>query len=285
MPKLLKLPPVQNFGANLTAIIPQMILGLTYDAFIGEMSGTTITKALMKVFRGNLNGKMFWNVEGSHLDSQNKYKRMTANADYFSVNFAERTARTINGEQIGSIDTSINIDTLDIEMDWGAVSADAKLVMYAMVSPPKPITINGEINPNKTTISAMLKKTHSLSGAAGHDVIVPVGSRLGGLIKRVHFHHSGNVTAIEVRKDGNYLQQVGKVGLVAFVQDELNRSSQNNHEVWDPMFSDNQSDAIKTLKKVDNRIVPASFEYTITTTADEDTLVSYTELYTNIARL
>jgi len=282
MPKLLKLPPVQNFGPNQTAIIPQMILGLTYDSFIGEMAGTTITKALMTDIRCNLNGKQFVNVTGSHLDSQNKYKRMTANAAYFSLNFAERTARTINGEQIGSIDTSVGVDTLDIEMEWGAVSADATLIMHAMVSPPKPIELNGQRNPNKFTISAIVKKTHSLSGAAAHSVTIPVGSKLGGLIKRVHWHHSGAVTAVEVRKDTNYLQQVGKVGLVAFVQDELNRTNQANHTVFDPCFTDNQSDAVTTLR---GDGTPASFEHTITTSGDENALVSYTELYTTIARL
>ncbi len=281
MAKIIKLPPVQNVGANQTAVLPQVPHGMTYDAVVGEMSGTTITKALITGIRARLNGKQFIDVEGSHLDVQNQYKKMTANAAYFSLNFAERNARTIIGEGIGAIDTSSGVDTFDFEFDFGAISADASLNLFAIISPPKPIQIGGVTNPNKRTISAVLKKTHSLSGAADHAVTVPIGSKLGGLIKRVHFHHGGNQTALEVRRDGNYLQQVGNNGLVRFIQNELNRTAQTNHEVFDPCYTDNQSDAITTLREDGS---PASFEYSLTTSAT-DTVVSYTELYTQIARL
>lgn len=279
MPKLIKLPPIQNVAANQTCVLPQVPHGMTYLSLILELGGTTMTKALLTGIRSRINGKQFVDVTGAHLDKQNLYKTKTANAAYCSLDFAERKARTIIGEEIGAIDTSVGVDTFDFEFDIGAATAPT-LAAHAMIAPPKQILINGQPNQNKRTISAILKKVHSLSGAANHNVMMPLGSRLGGLIKRVHLHHA-YVTAVEVRKDGTYLQQEGKIGLVSFIQDELNRAKQSGHVSYDPMFTDNQSDAVSTIR---DDGTPASFEFSIATSAG-DTVTSYTELYTTINRL
>lgn len=278
MPKLIKLPPIQNVGANQTAVLPQVPHGMTYDSIVLALGGT-FTKAQITGIRSRINGKQFVDITGSHLDAENQYKKKTADASYISMDFAERTARTVVGEQIGAVDTSIGVDTFDFEFDIGGATSPT-LDAYALISPPKPINIGGQPNQNKRTISAILKKVHSLSGAADHNVTMPLGSRLGGLIKRVHMHHA-NVTAVEVRKDGTYLQQEGLIGLVSFVQDELNRAAQSGHVCFDPTFTDNQSDAVSTIRGDGS---PASFEFTITTSAT-DTVTSYTEMYTTINRL
>jgi len=280
MSKLIKLPPCQNVGANQTAVLPQVPHGMTYDSIILELGGTTFTKAMITNIRNRINGKTFVDVTGSHLDTENQYKKRTANAAYIALHYNDPNARTINGEQIGAVDTSVGVDTFDFEFEIGAATAPT-LQAFAVVSPPKPVIINGQQNTNKRTISAILKKVHSLAGAADHSVTIPMGSKLGGAIKRVHFHHGGNVSAIEVRKDGTYLQETGTNALVQFMQDELNRTSQANHEAYDPCFTDNQSDAIATLR---NDGSPASFEFTVTTSAG-DTVTSYTEIYSTIPRL
>lgn len=280
MPKLIKLPPIQGVAANTTGSLPQVPHGMTYDAIILALSGTTFTKAMLPGIRGNINGKGMTDITGTHLDVVNRYKGMVAAAAYLSINFAERKARTINGEQMGSVDTSVGVDTFDWEFDIGAATAP-KLEAYALISPPKPVMINGQPNPYKRMFSAVLKKTHPLTGAAPHAVTIPMGSRLGGFIKRVHWNHTGNVTHIEARRDNEFLQQGGDVALVSFIQGEINRVSVANHECFDPCFTDNQSDAVPTLRRDGS---PASFEFTVTTSAT-DTVVSYTEMYSDIARL
>jgi hypothetical protein len=147
MPKLIKLPPIQNVGANQTAVLPQLPHGMTYDCIILALGGT-FTKAQITGIRGYLNGKMFLDCLGAHLDVQNQYKGMVAAATYISINFAERRARTIVGEQIGAIDTSVGVDTFNFEFDIGGATSPT-LQAYAIVSPPKPLVINGEANPNK----------------------------------------------------------------------------------------------------------------------------------------
>lgn len=287
MPKLIKLPTVQALGANQTALVPELPLGMTYRTIYGEMGGTTMTKALMTAMRFALNGKTFIdNLAGSHLDAQNQFKKKTANAAYWSLHFAEAEARTLVGEDIGGIDTSVGVDTFDIELDMGAISADATLTLWASVSPPKEITINGQPNENKTTIPAILKKTHTPSGAADNVLVVPMGSRLGGLVKRIHFHHTGNVTHIEVKRDNTYFLQKMAVALLGFIYGERNRTAQANHVAWDPCWTDNQSDAVPTVRQQDEPApgTPAYFETTVTTSA-ADTITSYTELYTKISLL
>lgn len=279
MPKLIKLPAVQNVGANLTATLPQVPHGMTYEAIIAALGGT-FTKAQITGIRSRINGKQFVDITGTHLDVENQFKKMTAAATYLSLNFSERRARTIIGESIGAIDTSVGVDTFDFEFDIGAAT-NPTLEVWGLVSPPKPVDIGGSANQNKLTISAILKKVHTLSGAADHAVTIPMGSRLGGLIKRVHFHHTGSLTHVEAKRDGDMLQQKAPVALASFVQAELNRTTQSNHAAFDPCMTDNQSDAVSTVR---NDGSPASFEFTLTTSGAE-TVTSYTELYSTIARL
>lgn len=279
MSKVLRLPPIQNVGANQTAILPQVPHGMTYDALVLKLGGT-FTKAQITGIRGRINGKLFMDATGTHIDEQNKNKKRVADAAYLAIHFNEPNARTITGEQIGSIDTSSGVDTFDFEFDIGAATSPT-LEAYAIISPPKPVMINGLANPHKRTISALLKKAHSFAGAADNAVTLPMGSKLGGAIRRTFFHHTGNVTAVEVRKDGTYLQQTGTVALMEFIQGELNRTAQTNLAVFDPCFTDNQSDAVATLR---NDGSPASFEFTVVTSG-VDTVTSYTEMYSTIARL
>lgn len=266
-----KLPPLQNVGANQTAVLPDMPRGMTYLATIFKLGGT-FSKAQMTGIRQRINGKQHIDVEGSHLDSMNQHKKMTANAAYMSLNYAAREARTIKGVQIGAIDTSVGVDVMSLEVDIGGATSPT-LAAWALLAPPKLIG-----DSNKFTIRALLKSTHTPGSAGEHNLSVPLGSRLGGTIKSIDVFHT-NVTKMQVLKDGGYLQQEGETGLVAFVQDERDRSAQSGHIAYDPTFLGNQSEAIPTTRRDGS---PANFEFKFTT-SDADTVVTYSDMYQNIS--
>lgn len=271
-----KLPPFQNVGANLTAILPEMPLGMTVYGIRFKLGGT-FTKAMISGLRLRLAGKLFIDVTGSHLDDMVEYLKGEANASYLTLYFAEPVAKTVIGEYIGAIDTSIypRGTSFQMEVDIGAATTPT-LEAWALLAPPK-----AKDDPNKTTIKALLKATHSISAAGEFNLSVPLGSLGGAQIKRVFAFHGGNVTQMQVKKDGLFLLDRGEIALLSELQDEFWREEQANLEVIDYCMSNNQSDVISTLRPNGQA---ALFEHLFTTSAS-DTITTYTDMYTTIDRV
>ena len=297
-----KLPPFQNVAASVTAVLPALPLGMTILGIVLKRSGT-FTNAHLKGIRAKLDGKQILDITGPHLLAQNMYQMLNltswltkhmhgentgatyaqnANTDaptsYASnfdlIPFADFNSRTIGGELMGAIDTSIGYGNMNLEIDIG-VATNPGLEAWAILAPPKP-----QADPNRFTIRSLLKTVHAPSAAGEFELPLALGSRSGALIHRLFLHHT-KVTKLQTAKDGLWLMQEGEADLLDFIQSIKHRSSQSGLIVYDPSINDNQSESISTVRRDS---APATFAFKATLSGS-DTVTAYSSLYSTLDRL
>lgn len=270
---IIKQPPFRNVGAGLTAVLPLLDLGGTFKSITFKLGGT-FTKAQIDEVRIRYQGVLIWQFTGSEMDTLNQSRLLTADANYLTMHFANPRARTITGEMIGAIDTS-NATKFSVEVDINGAAVTPTLECWANIVAPK-----DDNDLHKRTIRAMLRNTHAPAAAGKFNLPVALGSIGGALLAGAHFFHT-NITDIDVRKGSTYLQDQGEIALIQFMQDELNRSAQAGLYSFDPVFSDNQSDAIATLREPGKL---ANFTFDVTVSA-ADVIEVLAELYTEVERI
>lgn len=277
---LTKLPPFQNVGAGQTAILPSMPVGRTYFGLKLQLGGT-FTKANISQIRVSLAGKEFVRISGALLDAINQYNLDGGDTSTeLTLYFGDPKAKTIIGQMIGAVDTSIfnnANDNFNIEVDIAAGATSPTLECWGLVFPPK-----AENDINRATIRSLISTTHTSAGAAGEfSLPIPVGSIGGSILRGIHFSHGGNVEELNIRKDGVYVLQNGTNQTLRAIQKEFGRENQSNVEVADFVLTGNQSEGVKTLRQNGSR---ASFEFDVTTSA-ADTITTVTDMYSSIARV
>lgn len=271
-----KLPPFQNVGASQTAVMPFVHSGMSVVGIIFKLGGTTFTHTHVSNIRLRFDGKQFVDITGLHLDSICDYETYGADAAYLYLPFGDLQAMTQRGQMMGAIDTSVTgVKPLEMEVDIGAATAPT-LEAWVVLAPPK-----ADEDPNKRTIRAFLKATHAPASAGEFEYPVPVGSSKGAFIQRVFAFNGGNLTKLQVAKDGLWLQQEGEIAVLDYMQALKNRANQANLSVFDPSFTDSQTDSIATLRGNGS---PASLSFKFTVSA-ADTIVTYSSVYTTIDKV
>lgn len=272
-----KLPPVENVAANSTGVLPRIPMGDVYDGLLLDFSSSTaMTLANISNLRINLGGKLIWDITGTHLDNINQYYGFDAYAaqGQLYVWFADPHARTIVGQSLGSIDTSLGYSNFSMEVDLATATAPNLKVFGLKGSPQK-----GE---GRAFFRAMVKAIHAPSAAAEFSLGVPYGSDAGALLRAVHFMDAGGlITQLQVKKDGLYLLEEGKLAVIEDLQDTLGRVPVANHVAWDSILYDNQSDATPTLRPDGTR---SYLEFKVTVSG-ADTITTYTDMYATINML
>ena len=99
--------------------------------------------------------------------------------------------------------------------------------------------------------------------------LIDVANR-GAIVKRVHFAHGGNVTALEVKKNGIVIHDNIPTAVNTFYQADYNKTAQTNLYTYDPCLDNNYTNAIKTQDMV-------SLEFNLTTSA-ADTVTACLEV-------
>ncbi len=270
-----ELPPLQNVGANLTCVMPVIPQGETYDCIMLKLGGTAFVKTDIDEIRINLGGKRIVEISGSQMDSINSYLGHTANATYLPIWFKEPTARTIVGEDIGGLDTSVSYSSFSMEVDIGGAT-DPTLKAFALRSDPKNVN-----DGTKLMFRAFLQSQPPAGGAATYNLDLPMGSSDGTLLKRAHFFHT-YLTNLEVKKDSVMIWESDALADDQFLQNELTRSTQAGHFCFDPLFRDNQSEAIPTIRDNGQR---SNFEWKATFSAADTGFTVISELYTTLSQL
>lgn len=276
--QLLKAPVFQNVGAGLTAILPAFDRGMSYLGILLECGGTTFDNTHINDIEIDANGKTILSTTGAHMLSINKYYNETNSAAFLFIPFADQEARTIDGQLLGALDTSV-LDSLTMRVDIDASATAPTLKAHVMVAPPK-VMPNGTDRSDRYVFRTFLDATHSPASGSEHQLSIPMGTRGGNLIKAVHFFHS-NITRIDVKRDGVDQQNDGRTALIDYFQNRRKRTPQAGHEVFDPVVLNDQSDALPTLR-ADGTLAPWRFDVT---TSAADTIVSYTEAYVKLTSI
>lgn len=217
---LRKCLPFSNVVATGMATLDlRSMLGNTIDRIVLKLGGTTFTKAMITGVRIKANGKIIFDDTGSRIDTRMAYRGIAAAAAYLTVDFSEIRSKTIQGQALGSIDTTLGISSLTMECDIAGATAPT-LEAWAMISDPQ----IGQIE--RALIGKVLNFNHFFGAAGKFPLNIPFGKQGGSLIKRLHLFGS-TVTEAEVKKNGLTVFEAPEA-VNDFIQGEFVRTPQAN---------------------------------------------------------
>lgn len=243
--------PFQNVVASGVATINfANLLGYTVEAIFLELGGTTFAKSNISDIDIKANGKTIYKDSGSRADARMQYRGETADAAYLVLAFDESRARSeyrgrdskgdhviVDGEKVGSIDTTYGIQSLTAEVTTNGATAPT-LKAYAEVS-AAPMR-DERFRP---LISKVLNFTVSPAAAGTFLFDVPYAKAQGAIVKRV-FLHGSTVTGYEVKRNGITVQKAASVALNTYQQKREGRTPQSNVVCIDFIKDGNQSSAL-----------------------------------------
>ena len=254
---LIKNLPFTNVVASGVATV-SLPIGMSYNRIFLALGGTTFTKSMITDIKVRLNGKVIFQNTGARLDSINTYRKRGVSANYLVLDFTEPDAKDMAEQFIGNINTAQGVSSLTMEVTIAGATAPT-LDSYAEVGPPAPLGV----------LAKQILFTTSFGGSGKFPFkLIDVANR-GAIIKRVHFAHGGNVSALEVKKNGIVIHDNIPTGVNSFYQADYNKTAQTNIYTYDPCLDNNYTNAVKTQDMV-------SLEFNLTTTA-ADTVVAVVE--------
>lgn len=239
-----------------TASLP---VGMSYNRVMLQLGGTTFTKSMITDIKVRMNGKVISQNTGSRLDAINSYRGRASNAAFLVLDFTEPNAKLMAEQYIGNLNTAQGVSSLTIEITISGAT-NPTLDSYSEVGPPQALGV----------VSKQLMFTTSVGGSGKFPFkLIDVANR-GAIIKRVHFAHGGNVSALEVKKNGVVIHDNVPTAVNSFYLSDYKKTAQANLYTYDPCLDDNYTNAIKTQDMV-------SLEFNLTTSA-ADTITACLEV-------
>jgi hypothetical protein len=269
---------IGNFGSNLRGnVIEQVLLTL----------GGTFTKSQIDELKVRANGKDIWNLPGGDLDLIERYINSQNNATKLAIDFTEITSRSLNGQFLGALDTSVvtegkPIDDITIEAKINGAAVNPTLVAEAVVRAPFTDPASGIDPRTRPLIRCLIPTTVPVTVAtpsSGLEYPINFGSKGDSLIKRLFIFHA-NLTAFGVRRNSFDVWENVAIPTNSYLQARLARFPQAGLYVFDPLMDNNQSDSVRTRNLADN--TPANFQFKFFTSAP-DTLRIYADVYTTLS--
>lgn len=240
---LVKNLPFTNVVANGVASC-SLPVGMSYNRIILALGGT-FTKAMITNVKVRVNGKVIFENTGSRLDLINTFRGLTAAAAYLTIDFTEPRAKTMAEQYLGNINTAQGVSSLTLEVTIAGATAPT-LESYSELGPPAALGI----------IAKQILFTSSFGGAGKFPFkLIDVANR-GAIIKRVHFAHGGNMSMLEVKKNGIVIHDNIPTAVNTFYQGEYQKAAQTNLYSYDPCLDNNYSNAIKTQDMVSMEFNP-----------------------------
>lgn len=225
--------PFTNVVANGVATC-NLPVGMSYNRIVLALGGT-FTKAMITNLKVRVNGKVVVENTGSRLDLMNQYRGLTASASYLTIDFTEPRAKDMAEQYIGNINTASGVSSLTMEVTIAGATSPT-LDSYAELGPPAPLGV----------IAKQILFTSSFGGAGKFPMkIIDVANR-GAIIKRVSFAHGGNLSAIEVKKNGIVIFDNIPTAVNSFYLGEYQKTAQTNLYTYDPCLDNNYTNAIRT---------------------------------------
>ncbi|MEW6339608.1 MAG: major capsid protein P2 [Pseudomonadota bacterium] len=231
---LVKNVPFNNVVANGLATV-NLPIGMSYNKVILALGGTSFTKSMITNINVKVNGKIIYQALGSRLDLINQYRGLTAAAGFLTIDFTEPRAKSMIEQYVGNINTANGVSSLTIEVTIAGATAPT-LDSYAEMGPPAPLGVIAKHIPFTQGFSSSGKIPMKL---------IDITNR-GGIIKRIHFAHTGNLSQLEVKKNGIVIWDNVATAVNAFWQGEYTKSAQTNIYTYDPCADNNYSNAVKT---------------------------------------
>jgi hypothetical protein len=251
---LVKNLPFNNVAANGLATV-SLPIGMSYNKIILALGGGAFTKSMITNIKVKVNGKTVWENTGSRLDLQNTYRALGVSASYLVIDFTEPNAKIMAEQYLGNINTAKGVSSVTLEVTIAGATTPT-LDSYAELGPPAPLGL----------ISKQILFTTSNSGAGKFPFkLIDITNR-GGIIKRIHFQHGGNLTLLEVKKNGVVIHDNIPTAVNTFWQLDYKKVAQSNLYTYDPCADNNYANGVKTMDMVSLEFNP-TYSATDTVTA------------------
>lgn len=236
----------QNVNANGQATLDMRnLLGYTVKRLTLALGGTAFTKAMLTDIKLKANGKVFFEDTGSDVDARMQYRGIAASANFLTIDFSELKAKSIDGEDLGAMDTTFGVTQLTGEFQIAGATAPT-LAGYAEVGPPQVLS-NGASAPGRGLLAKVLSFNHYFGAAGTFPLDIPYGKNGGAIMKRIHLFHAGQVTGAQVKKNGIVIfDDNGDAAANEFSEQEYGMSPQADLYTIDWIKSGNLSDALNT---------------------------------------
>ena len=217
--------PFSNVVANGTATNP-ITPGRTLENFQMKLGGTSLTKAMVSLFKMKANGKVIIEGTGTEIDKLNAYRGSgTTNAAFLDIYFADYSLNNELDRMVGAFDTSVGIANITTELT--IAGATAPVVTPILYESSQQKLKAGEMAPFAPLISKTLRYPYAMATGGRLPVTVPFGPNNGSIIKRLHVFHGGNMTGATVKQDGLVMHESVKAEN-EFVQTRHGRVPQTN---------------------------------------------------------
>jgi hypothetical protein len=231
---LVKNTPFTNVVATGIATV-NLPIGMSYNKIILALGGTTFTKAMITNINLKVNGKIIYQALGSRLDLINQYRGLTAAAGFLTIDLTEPRAKTMVEQYIGNLNTANGVSSVTIEVTISGATAPT-LDSYAELGPPQQLGV----------LAKHIPFTQSFASSGKFPMkLIDITNR-GGIVKRVHFAHGGNLTNLEVKKNGIVIWDNVAAAVNSFWQGEYQKTAQTNIYTYDPCADNNYANGVKT---------------------------------------
>jgi hypothetical protein len=222
-------------GTGMATLDLSNALGQSIDRIVMKLGGT-FTKAMISGIRIKAAGKLIYEDTGPRIDARMKYRGIEANDAFLTVDFTETTARTIEGQMLGAIDTTLGpLKSISMEVDIAGATSPT-LEAWAMLS-------ESQANQrNRSLIGKVLTFNHYFGASGKFPLAIPYGQQGGALIRRLHLF-GATVTGAEVKKNGGLVFEATDA-VNEFIQGEFTRAPQANVFTLDFVVDGNMSNVL-----------------------------------------
>lgn len=250
---LIKNLPFNNVAASGVATV-SLPVGMSYNKIILALGGGVFTKSMITDIKVKVNGKVIFQNTGSRLDLQNQYRGLAANAAYLTIDMTEPRAKLMSDQYLGNINTAQGVSSLTVEVTISGATTPT-LDSWSELGPPAPLGI----------LAKQILFTTSNNGSGKFPIKLIDIANKGAIIKRVHHAHGGNLTQLEVKKNGIVIHDNVPTAVNTFWQGEYQKTAQTNLYTYDPCCDNNYANAVKTADMV-------SLEFNPTYSASDTTV-------------
>ncbi|SAK68241.1 hypothetical protein AWB76_04074 [Caballeronia temeraria] len=231
---LVKNTPFTNVVASGVATV-NLPIGMSYNKIILALGGTTFTPSMITNINLKVNGKIIYNAIGSRLSLINAYRQVVGSATCLTLDFTEPRAKSMIEQYVGNINTASGVSSVTIEVTIAGATAPT-LDSYSELGPPAALGV----------IAKHIPFTASFAGSGKFPMkLIDITNR-GGIIKRVHFAHGGNLSQLEVKKNGIVIWDNIPTAINTSWQAEYAKTAQTNLYTYDPCADNNYANGVKT---------------------------------------
>lgn len=196
--------PMSNVTANGTAT-NNITPGRTLECSRFRLSGTAMTRAMITQFRIKANGKTIVDTNGTDLQKINEYRGVAGDAAFLDYYFADYSLNNELDRMVGAFDTTYGIGNITQEVK--IVGATAPVITPITIESAAQKSKDGEALPYSPLISKLLQYPFNISTGGRLPVNIPFGPQTGGIIKRVHVVHTGNMTGATVKENATVVHE------------------------------------------------------------------------------